>query len=77
MLWRFYTYKESKENYAIICVTYCRHDSIGVNWIDHGCQMVCFQSKNPNLGKILEGIGMKYVVIFYDHLEYFWPFGIM
>jgi hypothetical protein len=46
-----------------------------------GCQMVCFQTKNPNLGKIWtafkENVGM-----FYGHLEYIaaigcilWPFG--
>jgi hypothetical protein len=46
--------------------------------------MVCFQTKNPNLGKILEGLRMKNVCVFYDHLEYFtaiwyslWSFGIL
>jgi hypothetical protein len=46
--------------------------------------MVYFQTKNPNLGKNLEGLGMENVVIFYDHLEYFlviwynlWLFGIV
>jgi hypothetical protein len=33
--------------------------------------MVCFQTKNPNFGKNLEGLGMENVVLFYDHLEYF------
>jgi hypothetical protein len=55
-----------------------------------GCQMVYFQTKNPNLGIFLEGLGMENVVKFYDQLEYFtsiwykfmavwyslWPFGI-
>jgi hypothetical protein len=46
--------------------------------------MVCFQTKNHNFGKNLEGLGMKNVVLFYDHLEYFtaiwynlWPLGIV
>jgi hypothetical protein len=45
---------------------------------EQGCQMVCFQTKNPNLGKFWrENAG-----IFYCHLEYctviwyiLWPFG--
>jgi hypothetical protein len=52
--------------------------------LDQGCQMDCFQTKNPNFGKILEGLGMENVVIFYDQLEHFtaiwynlWPFGIV
>jgi hypothetical protein len=47
-----------------------------------GCQMVCFQNKNPNFGKILEGLRMENAGLFYGHLEYFaviwyilWPFG--
>jgi hypothetical protein len=46
--------------------------------------MVCFQTKNPNFGLILEGPAMKNLGIFYDHLVYFtaienmlWPFGII
>jgi hypothetical protein len=46
--------------------------------------MVCFQTKNPSFGKIIEGLGLEIVVIFYDHLEYItaiWynlrPFGIV
>jgi hypothetical protein len=30
--------------------------------------MVYFQTKNPNFGKNLEGLGMENVVTFYDHL---------
>jgi hypothetical protein len=33
--------------------------------------MVYFQTKNPNLGKILKGLGIENVVTFYDHLKYF------
>jgi hypothetical protein len=29
-----------------------------------------FKPKNPNLGKILEGLGIKKVGMFYGHLEY-------
>jgi hypothetical protein len=49
-----------------------------------GCQMVYFQTKNLNLGKILEGLGMEKVAKFFGHLEYiaaiwyiFVPFGIL
>jgi hypothetical protein len=45
-----------------------------------GCQMVCFQTKYPNLGKFWKVLLRK---IFYDHLVYFtaignilWQFGI-
>jgi hypothetical protein len=33
--------------------------------------MVCFQTKNPKFGQMLEGLWMVKVGIFYDHLEYF------
>jgi hypothetical protein len=49
-----------------------------------GCQMVSFQTKNPNLGKFLEGLRLENVDIFaavwnilptagifYDHLVHF------
>jgi hypothetical protein len=52
--------------------------------VDQGCQMVCFQTKNPNLGKIwriLQGKILAYFMtiwsnlrpleIFYGHLVYF------
>jgi hypothetical protein len=45
--------------------------------------MICFQTKNPNFGLILEGHAMENLDIFYDHLVYFtaienilWPFVI-
>jgi hypothetical protein len=44
--------------------------------------MVCFQTKNPNLGKILEVLAMEDVGIVYGHLIHFtvfyyilWTFG--
>jgi hypothetical protein len=44
--------------------------------------MVSFQTKNPNLGKLSEGLRNENVGIFYVHLEHFtaiwyimWPFG--
>jgi hypothetical protein len=57
---------------------------------DQGCQMVCFQTKNTNLGKfwrVLQWKMLEYFIaiwsIFYRHLVYFvaiwyvlWPFGI-
>jgi hypothetical protein len=45
--------------------------------------MVCFQTKNPTLGKILESLAMETLGLFYDRFAYFtaignilWPFGI-
>jgi hypothetical protein len=44
--------------------------------------MVYFQTKNPNLSKVFEGLGLGNVNIFFGHLEYFkvywgilWPLG--
>jgi hypothetical protein len=39
-----------------------------------GCQMVCFQTKNQNLGKFCEGLAMDDVGIFYGHLVHFTVF---
>jgi hypothetical protein len=36
-----------------------------------GCQMVYFQTKNPNLGKFWEGLAVEAVGIFYGYLVYF------
>jgi hypothetical protein len=36
-----------------------------------GCQMVCFQTKNSNLGKFLEGLRMENAGIFYGLWENF------
>jgi hypothetical protein len=38
---------------------------------EQGCQMVCFQTKNPNLGKFWRVLDWKKLGIFYGHLEYF------
>jgi hypothetical protein len=43
--------------------------------------MVCFQTKNPNLEKILEGLAMEDVGIFYGHFTVFcyilWTFSLV
>jgi hypothetical protein len=51
---------------------------------EQGCQMVCFQTKNPNLGKFLGVLQWKMMVIFYGHLVHFtvfcyilWTFDIV
>jgi hypothetical protein len=57
---------------------------------EQGCQMVCFQTKNPNLGKFCMALDWKMFVyfmatwnilwrfgIFYDHLVHFSSFGFM
>jgi hypothetical protein len=48
-----------------------------------GCQMLYFETKNPNLGKIWRVLQWKMMVHFNGHLAYFtsiwyifWPFGI-
>jgi hypothetical protein len=35
-----------------------------------GCQIVCFQTKNTNLGKICRAKNFQNVDIYYGHLEY-------
>jgi hypothetical protein len=44
--------------------------------MDHGCQMVCFQTKNPNLGKFWRVFQMEDFGIFYEHLVHFLHFVI-
>jgi hypothetical protein len=39
--------------------------------LEQGCQMVYFQTKRSQFGKILEGLAMVDVGIFYGHLVYF------
>jgi hypothetical protein len=40
--------------------------------------MVCFQTKNPNLGKCLRALHrLENVDLFYGHLEYLRTFGIL
>jgi hypothetical protein len=59
---------------------------IFANWViaclEQGCQMVHFQTKKSQFGKILEGFGMENFGIVYGHLEFItaiwyisWPFG--
>jgi hypothetical protein len=43
---------------------------------DQGCQMVCFQTKNPSLGKFWRALHrMENAGIFYGRLEYFTVIG--
>jgi hypothetical protein len=55
--------------------------------VDQGCQMVSFQTKNPNLGKFWRALDWKMLIyftaiwnilqifgIFYDHLAHFFRF---
>jgi hypothetical protein len=49
-----------------------------------GCQMVYFQTKNPNLGKFWRALEWKPLVYFYENMEYLmticcnlWQFGIV
>jgi hypothetical protein len=53
--------------------------------LEQGCQMVWFQNKNPNLGKLWSVLQWKMLVYFtYGHLVHFtvfcyvlWTFGIV
>jgi hypothetical protein len=44
---------------------------------DRGCQMVCFQTKNPNLGKSRRGLEWKMLLYFMIIWNILWPFDIM
>jgi hypothetical protein len=41
-----------------------------------GCQMVCFQTKNPSLGKFCRVLLWKILVYFMTIWSVLWPFGI-
>jgi hypothetical protein len=43
---------------------------------NQGCQMVCFQTKNPNLGRFWRAFEWKMLVYFMVILNFLWPFGI-
>jgi hypothetical protein len=63
-----------RANLILIQSTLCNQNNncnfrIGFG-VEQGCQVVYFQTKNRNLGKILEVLGMKKVCIFIGHLEY-------
>jgi hypothetical protein len=44
---------------------------------DQGCQMVCFQTKNPNLGKFWRALEWKMLLYFMIIWNILWPYGIM
>jgi hypothetical protein len=65
--------------------TQCRRHVRGASGRgDQVCQMVYFQTKNPNVGKFWKDLKWKmYIGIFYGRLVYFttiwyilWPFGL-
>jgi hypothetical protein len=67
------------------CVTrWLRPPNNWLQWVPaRVARWFMFNTKNPNLGTILEGLGLEYVGIFYGHLVWFvavwyslWPFGI-
>jgi hypothetical protein len=41
------------------------------HYLDQGCQMVCFQTKNPNLDKFWRALDWKMLTYFMAILEYF------
>jgi hypothetical protein len=77
-----------KRNRAHVCVCVCGQRHMYVcksSDRGQGCQMVCFQTKNPNLSKFWRVLQWnRYVGIFYGHLVHFtdfcynlWTFGIV
>jgi hypothetical protein len=44
---------------------------------EQGCQMVCFQTKNPNLGKFWRVIDWKMLIYFMAIWNILWRFGII
>jgi hypothetical protein len=65
----FYTYLP--ENCKIGKIVFGR---IGT-W--HGCQKVCFQTKNPNFGKILRALEYKMLLYFMTFLNILWLYDII
>jgi hypothetical protein len=45
-------------------------------YVGQGCQMVYFQTKNPNFVENFSVLRLEYVDIFYGHLKYLGIFGI-
>jgi hypothetical protein len=45
-------------------------------WAVQGCQMVCFQTKNPNLGKFWRALGWKMLIYFMPNGNILQTFGI-
>jgi hypothetical protein len=50
--------------------------TIRVSFYWQGCQMVCFQTKNPNLGKFLRALDWKTLIFFMAIWNILWRFGI-
>jgi hypothetical protein len=45
--------------------------------LNQGCQMVCFQTKNPNFGKIWRALEWKMLLYFMTIWNILRPFGII
>jgi hypothetical protein len=43
---------------------------------EQGCQMVCFQTKNPSLGKLWRALDWKMFIYFMAIWNFLWRFGI-
>jgi hypothetical protein len=41
-----------------------------------GCQMVCFQTKNPNLGEFWRALDWKMLIYFMATWNILWTFGV-
>jgi hypothetical protein len=47
-------------------------DILPIGNLEQGCQMFCFRTKNPNLGKFWRALDWKkWIYVFYGHLENF------
>jgi hypothetical protein len=52
-------------------------ESILGGWREQGCQMFCFQTKNPNLGKFSRFSDWNRLIYFMDIRNIFWTSGIL
>jgi hypothetical protein len=55
----------------------CKKAFLPISRLQQGCQMVCFQTKNPNLGKFWTALELKMMVYFMPIWKILRPFGIL
>jgi hypothetical protein len=65
----------AKGNPFVVPMYWVRQENsheVSVSYVTlQGCQMVCFQTQNPNLGKFWRALEWKMLVHFTGHLEHF------
>jgi hypothetical protein len=65
--------------HAAYFVNHCFFVKIAIRVLaaSQGCQMVCFQTKNPNLGKIFRFADWKMLMYYKAIWNILWTFGIL